>query len=578
MGLSLEVSVDEFFNEDRLVQNLAFLLGIDSSQIRIVSVVRETVRKRRQDEGAGSTEQVDVEFEIGNPPVVAMATANTTNNTMSNNATSTEAPPTGSTLSFEQLEGITETLVDVIQTGTLTSTINATVVNAVVMEPEPEPEDPTNGTRATPDTGGPQPGENGTDTLETFSEMQFRMDREEQNETEPVVFTIPTQLIIRRGLIAMATEGVPLSQPPILVMIDNFGDIIQNLGLDEAWQVKAKAEVAPPGGFVGEGTVEIVSGQAVFTELFFSYPGTYYKISFTVVFPETAEFSVMLDEEVRVQPRDLRLVVATQPGNGNTTHTLYPSPTVELWENRAILRDHDWRNSTWYVRARLTNDDGEVVGAWVEQLRFGYAKFGNIYSEEQGEFTLLFEVFTDPMSSHVPTTVSSQPFRITRYPLTRLELTYNEEYNSVIGDKNQYLEQFIDTFITSFLGTFPSESVEIYNVTVTRGSIIVSFFLTSRSARDLLNYVETVTASNGTFVFNFRGVELVPEAIVQDPAYPVNIPESEDELTLILVTIIPSGTILLLTFLLILLVTLCYRHRKNSQSFKVSQHNCHTFF
>ena len=104
-------------------------------------------------------------------------------------------------------------------------------------------------------------------------------------------------------------------------------------------------------------------------------------------------------------------------------------------------------------------------------------------------------------------------------------------------------------------------------MTVTRGSIIVSFFLTSRSARDL-NYVENVTASNGTFVLNFRGVELVPEAIVQDPAYPVNIQESEDELTLILVTIIPSGTILLLT---LLLVTLCYRHRKNSQRFKVSQ-------
>ena len=571
----MEVSVDDFFNEDRLVQNLAFLLGIDSSQIRVVSVVRETTtRRRRQDEGTNSMTRIDVEFEIGNPPAatVTMDTTNTTmdNDTMTDNNTSTEAPTTSSALSFEQLEGIAENLVDVIQTGQLTSDINATIVNATVMEPEPEPMDPTNGMRATPDTGGPQPGENGTEMLETFSDMQTRMEMVEQNNTEPIVFTIPTELSIEKGPDTTATEGVPLPRQPIIVMFDNFGVIIQNLGLDEVWQVEAVVERGPPGAFLANSTADLVRGRAEFSGLFFSYPGNY-RILFIVVFPESAEFSATVEEEVTVVPRDLRLVIATLPENGNTSHPLQPYPTVELWEGGAILRDHDWRNSSWYVRVNLRTDDGETIGSWVEQLSSGYAKFAEIASTDPGEYTLVFTVFTDPSSAHIPARVTSQTFYITQHPLTRLELTYDEDYDTIIGTNDQYLDQFTATFIYSFHETFPSESVELYNVTVTRGSIVVSLFLTSRSARDLVNYVETVTTSNGTFLFTFRGVDLVPETIVQDTAYPVRVPEeTEDELILILVTTIPSGTVLLAVLLLILIATLCYRRRRNSQSFKVS--------
>ena len=578
VGLSLEVSVDDFFNEDRLVQNLAFLLGIDSSQIRVVSVVRETIskRRRRQDNGAGQMDRVDVEFEIGNPPATSttMETTNTTspdNETMSTNETSTEAPPMDSTLSFEQLEDLTETVVDVIQTGQLTSDLNATVVNAVVMEPEPEMMDPTNGMRATPSTGGPQPGENGTELLETFSNMQFSMELEEQNQTQPVVFTIPTQLVIERSFRATATEGLPLTQPPIIVMFDNLDNIIENLGLEEAWRVRANVDSGPPRAFLANDTAELISGRAEFSDLAFSYPGTY-QVSFEVVFPESAEFSVVVEEEITVLPRDLEVVVVSQPGPGNTSHTLYPSPAVELWEGGAVLREHDWRNSTWLVRATL-RQGGRSLQSWEEELSSGYAKFTEVASSNPGEFTLVFEVFTDPLSSHVPVTATSQSFYITRHPLTRLIITYDDQdYDTVIGENNQFLDDFITTFSYNLRKTFPSDTVEIYNITVTRGSILVSVFLTSQSASNLLNYVGTVTSSNDTFTFMFRGADLVPTDIVRDPAYPVTLPEEEeDELTLILVTVIPSGTVLLTTLLIILFVTLCYRHRKNTQSFKVRE-------
>jgi hypothetical protein len=62
------VTVDEFF-EVNLVQNLAALLGIDTSRIRIMNVVSAEggARKRRT-----ADENMVVEFEIGDPPATTI--------------------------------------------------------------------------------------------------------------------------------------------------------------------------------------------------------------------------------------------------------------------------------------------------------------------------------------------------------------------------------------------------------------------------------------------------------------------------------------------------------------------------
>ena len=575
VGLSLEVSVEDFFDEDRLVQNLAFLLGIDSSQIRVVSVIRETLSKRRRrqnDAGAGNmTQSVSVDFEIGNPPPTV--TMMEQNDTMTDNETATQAP-TPPTLSFDQLEDLTEMLVDVIQTGELTSGLNATIVNAVVMEPEPEPEDPTNGVRANPDTGGLQPGDNETEGISTFYEVQVEMELEAENETEPIVFTIPTQLSVEREVGVMGVEGIPLTGQPIIVMFDNLGGIIENLGLEEAWRVRALLEEGPQGAFLTNDTAELTSGRAEFSGLTFSYPGSY-RLSFTVEFPESADFSVLAEQEVIILPREVEIAVVRQPGDGNTTFPLYPYPSVELWEDGVKLSEHDWRNSTWFVRATLQRRGGkEALATWEEELSSGTAQFAGIQFTEPGRYTLLLSVFTYPPSSHIPATVTSQEFTITQNPLTRVVLTFDGDYDAIIGQNGTHRDAFEAQFLEAFFNAFPSTDIEIYNITITRGSIVVSLFLTTQRAETLRDYVQMVTSSNGTLNFVFRSFDLTPSAIVMDPSYPINVPEEEDELTLILVTIIPSGTVLLLTLLIILVVTLCYRHRRNTKSYKVYTYTC----
>ena len=57
------VSIDDFF-EKNLVNNLAALLGIDESRIRIVNIVSESGKRKRRSSG-----DVSIEIEIGDPPL-----------------------------------------------------------------------------------------------------------------------------------------------------------------------------------------------------------------------------------------------------------------------------------------------------------------------------------------------------------------------------------------------------------------------------------------------------------------------------------------------------------------------------
>ena len=60
------VSIDDFFTKN-LVNNLADLLGIDKSLIRVVDIVSENTRRRRRSSG----DVTIVQIEIADPPLAA---------------------------------------------------------------------------------------------------------------------------------------------------------------------------------------------------------------------------------------------------------------------------------------------------------------------------------------------------------------------------------------------------------------------------------------------------------------------------------------------------------------------------
>jgi hypothetical protein len=60
LGVSTEMTEDEFFDGGNLANNLAALLGIDPSKIRVMNVIREDSARRRR-------RQISGEFEIFSP-------------------------------------------------------------------------------------------------------------------------------------------------------------------------------------------------------------------------------------------------------------------------------------------------------------------------------------------------------------------------------------------------------------------------------------------------------------------------------------------------------------------------------
>ncbi len=73
VSLSFSVGVNEFFDENALIRNIAFLLGISSDSIRLVSITRETGRRRKRQ----ATTDIATAFEIANSSSSQLDTSST---------------------------------------------------------------------------------------------------------------------------------------------------------------------------------------------------------------------------------------------------------------------------------------------------------------------------------------------------------------------------------------------------------------------------------------------------------------------------------------------------------------------
>ena len=568
LSLTITVTTEDFFAEEFLVRNLALLLNIPSNRIRVVDVVRESKRRKRQ---AGGGEET-IALEIGDPPTAVIIntpdSVNATNNdtySMMNTTDTVDTANTTDRLNFERLTELTEMVATIVQTGDLLRGSNGTtLVSAEIEEPPPPPVDPTGGVRATPSTGGPQPEDVGNDTSILTFFMQQQINEERANVSgQPIALSIPSTLVITRqptpnGII----EGVPLSyeMAPLLTMMDNNGRVSENLGIGTPWQLTAVVSSGPAEGFVTNSTVEFVNGLANFEGLVFSHPGTY-TLSFIVTLPMTASFSIS-SQTLTVQSRSLELEIYQQPQNGNTTFALYPYPRVRLFDitmgSRIHLRDEILRNSSWYIVAHISK--GNFVRSWRSELVRGEAIFTDIRIPITGDFSITFEALTTPQSGNLPASTTSQSFTITSPQFTRFIVTYDVDFNSIVaaGDESRFIKAFEERFISQYSGA------ELFNTTISNGSVIVSTFVTAKRTSELIKIINQATSDpNTTLSFQFNNMTLIPLSLVQDPAYPVFEEEEDEYLILILASAIPAGTILFCGILLICVVMVCQRRRKS---------------
>ena len=295
--LKMGVTVDEaeFFNPDTIVANIAGLLGIDPSNIRVTNIVREgSVRRKRQ-----GGETLDLQFEIAEPPsdeldeqefvpeVVTYTTPANPNEATVNPAyvtsttTTPKPPPTTvnpNALNFERLAEIQATVANEFQTGGLSAALNVTVSGMAMEDPIPPPEEPPAYT---------SPEERAQVLETTFAESQAQEEAEKLEElTVEKSFDVPSNLVLGRQPYE-ALEMSPILFYPYLYLTNANNEQLTIIGSDaDPWRVTATLAAGPQNATVtGTMTVPVVGGFANFSALTLSHEGSGYQLTFSVTYP-----------------------------------------------------------------------------------------------------------------------------------------------------------------------------------------------------------------------------------------------------------------------------------------------------
>ena len=253
LGVMTELTEDEFYDNGNLAANIAALLGIDPSKIRVMNVIREDSESRRKRRAIMGFETISVgrhrfrrnganttalQFEI-DPPSKTVNGA-TANNNMGANIANMGSSIVNSTLSTIQNEMNDET-----------ATAEEELAVAAAPVPPATPEEPV----TLADQLGIDNIEAGDDLqafleliqdeldvplneLETAGERQDAEQAEADAAMEPIVYTTPSQLIISSGPTDPQILNLKLYQKFVINMKDSNGNLMPNVGfVTEPWTV-----------------------------------------------------------------------------------------------------------------------------------------------------------------------------------------------------------------------------------------------------------------------------------------------------------------------------------------------------
>ncbi|XP_033119893.1 fibrocystin-L-like [Anneissia japonica] len=465
------VAVDDFF-EENLVQNLANLLGIDKSRIRVVDVVREgsSRRRKRSDDSVA-----EVVLEVGNAPATSIELEG--NSTLDANITDSSSfanyTEGNSSLGFNDLVAIQAQIVDAAQTGELGNSLNVSIESLSMSDPVEPATDPTNGERATNETGGSEEG----DTL--YGDSQ-----EEEDIPLEVQYQFPSGLTI-----SQAPSGVSENWPFVVgvSVLDTQGEIVQNLGHSSSpWRMKVslRAGSGPAGAhLLGNTTIDIINGLANFTNIKLDEVGSGYILDFAVVYPNSTTLIPISSEAFSVAERMFAAVVNTQPTGdvmvGEKFDVGFDLVDVLSGLQVTTLESAGYNWSASIELYQPSNYFGSLNGNKTVEidLMLASALFTDLSIDDIGfQYILEITITTIPSSFHQ---ISQQlnPFDIisarmvthTGEPM-QVTLRFLADYDTVAsGNEDNIAIYILNTFSRTYI------NVTISDIQVSRGSILVSF-------------------------------------------------------------------------------------------------------
>jgi len=290
LKLGMTVPIENFF-EENVVGNLAGLLGIDPSNIRVTNIVREgsTGRKKRS-EG----DVIGVEFEIGPPPQDTLVeffpeeyTYVTPSEFTENPAYTTEATVGPTTtpwnepadyLNYDELQNVQVLLANGFQTGSLGAGLGINVTGLTMEEPVIPPAAP-------PPYEGPEARGQITDI--TYAELLAINNSATLDLYTPKAFDVPEAVAIANDPEDVFEMKV-LSEPVLIYVKDSAGKMISSLG-DESdpWICGVTVLSGPGGSVMGTTTAPFIDGIATFDDIFVDLAGNDYILEFGISYPET---------------------------------------------------------------------------------------------------------------------------------------------------------------------------------------------------------------------------------------------------------------------------------------------------
>ncbi|XP_069129825.1 fibrocystin-L-like [Argopecten irradians] len=423
---------EEFYGE-ALIHNLALFFNVPPEKVRIVNVVRESGRRKRQVDG-----NIEVQFEIGDPPA---ANANST---------------TDEALTKDSLLDMSSKLINEVQGGgDLSAALNVSVSGVAVSEPLPEvPED-------------------GSYTIED-SEGQI---------------TIPQKMnvTIQPG---PSHETVPFPIQPCLKFYDQQNQPMSKVGsIGDPWRVTASLI---SGGdhsaqLLGTTTVNIVSGWANFTDLSISHFGEDYVIYFNKTYPDNNKTFSVESERISVSKLEVGLQTNISTGSKFINNVTEVRITLTDYNTGQRLNNISWRGHTWTATAKLLDESDRVLNVSdvvILDPDTGEAVFDSLVVDQIGFYFLTFQVTSSPEEYNVNKTIQIQVLTEEQLTLivdntttvTNISLRFNANYQNVVGDKEDNFGAMVVNVISQ---QFPD--VVFDSITVREGSIVVELVMRSQA-------------------------------------------------------------------------------------------------
>jgi len=456
LKMGLTVPIENFF-EENVVANLAGLLGIDPSNIRVTNIVRENSVGRKKRDTSDDGPVTGLEFEIGPPPLEDLVefmpeeytyvpetsvTPNPAYTTQSTARPTTEAfvEPEGY-LNYDMLQNVQAQVTNAFQTGGIE--LEGIAVGELSMEEPlvpPEAPPPYEGADARAEV-----------TELTFAEQQALANEELLSTYEERTVPVPTSIHLTESSPEDVQEMLVMNAIQIYVK-DDAGKLVTVLG-DESdpWEVTVSV-INGPGNVLGNITVPFIGGLATFDGIFVDTMGSDYKFEFTVTYPTTTTILPVESNMFSVAGRPLGL-------RFNDFNILQPqnqsfSINASIWDE-ALDQEADWYvllegvGNYWECTATLNN--GNFSGTTEVSLvpGEGLVAFDDLIIEEMSLNNIMtIECFGNNTSTTVMAT--SELFHIYDAPTTGLLTQINTDFT--YNGKISIIQPILDAFSSS-MGT-----------------------------------------------------------------------------------------------------------------------------